>query len=369
MTVYTLTIDGASIPLDDVVAQITVRHGLDAAGDPPTASILNLAFLGELGPAFACGMAVAFDIDTRPRFRGVITDLSVSIDPDEGRVSLIAAGNLSRISLRKVGYGDWPQETWTARVQRVFSEASWTQYTLQSPPVEFQVASRLAAETTVTAQLADLAATGGATICDLPDGKILVQALGARQPAAGAPAPPALPPYLVRFAPDWTQTLDVVNVAVVGYGTLEDPHTRTTRNEGSVETYGERSSDLAATFATQTDADARGLEMVNRRGYPRWLVPTCDVLALLDPYPSIGKAVTLGSLPAGSPLGSTWTPVVEGWSDQLDAETWTTTLILSDPARSGLTLPWQLVTPGVRWQDTRTTATWNTAYSMEAIAA
>ena len=81
------------------------------------------------------------------------------------------------------------------------------------------MAARAASETSVTAMLTDLAVTGAAALCDLPDGTILLQPLSARHTRPDAFE---LPPEAVAFAPAWRQALDVVNLAVVAYGPLED---------------------------------------------------------------------------------------------------------------------------------------------------
>jgi len=87
-------------------------------------------------------------------------------------------------------------------------------------------------------------------------------------------------------------------------------------------------------------------------------VPTVQLVGLVTP--AIGALVMLRDLPLGSPIGQQWQPVCEGWVDTLAGDAWSTMLQVSDPIRSGLTLPWRncpsdliwsAVDPACRWAD------------------
>jgi hypothetical protein len=240
------------------------------------------------------------------------------------------------------------------------AEANWTAYAVQTGTDDPLVAARLASETTAASELANLAATASAAICDLPDGSILVQAIGARQ-AITAPVL-VLPPELVLFAPDWTQTLDVVNVCEVAYGTTADPHTVTSRNADSVALYGERSGSVAGVLALAPDAAAFGALVVIRRGYPHWIVPSIQLAGLVTP--TIGALVLLSELPAGSPLGAIWEPVCEGWTDTLAGDSWLTMLQVSDPVRSGMSIPWRNVPAWLTWSGVSPACSWAEAFDL-----
>lgn len=356
-----VSVGGRNLNLAGVTASVTIRFGRVDPTDAPTASTLalDLVDLADAHP-IACGDLIEVDlIGGAPRFRGWVTDLAQTWD-EAGHLSLIGAGNLARIYRRKVGSSDWPQEAWSARVARVFAEAAWAAYSVQAGPDDPPVAARLGSTTTLGAELENLAATAAAAICDLPDGSVLVQAMTARQ-AITVPVL-VLPPELVLWAPDWSQSLDVVNVVDAGYGTIEDPHTVTSRNESSVTKYGERQASVASTFALAADAGAYGAAMVNRRGFPHWLVPTVQLAG--EVTPAIGALVMLRDLPAGSPIGSVWQPVCEGWTDTLTGDAWQTMLQVSDPIRSGMTLPWRNLPSDLIWQAVAPACTWADSFDL-----
>jgi hypothetical protein len=357
-----VSIGGRNLNLAGVTASVTIRFGRVDPTDAPTPSSISLELI-DLADAHPinCGDLIEVDlIGAVPRFRGWVTDLAQPWDSDTGTLELIGSGNLARIYRRKIGNADWPQESWSARVARVFADAEWTAYTVQTGADNPLVASRLASETTLGAELENLATTASAAIVDLPDGSILVQAMTARQ-AITTPVL-VLPPELVLFAPAWSQSLDVVNITDVSYGTIEDQHTVTSRNDSSVTRYGERSASVGSTFALAADATTFGAAMVNRRGFPHWLVPTIQLAGLITP--AIGALVMLRDLPAGSPVGSQWQPVCEGWVDTLEGDAWLTMLQVSDPIRSGMTLPWRNLPSDLIWQAVAPACTWADSYDL-----
>jgi hypothetical protein len=360
-----LTIAGLEVPLAEVLAVATVRHGRREPDDQPTSSTLQLTLTGWAAPTVRCGQAVELAVDGAPLFRGQVSDLAAAFPDGVARLELTASGPLAAIARRKIGYGDWPAEVWSDRAARIMAEAGWSAYTIDPPRSDDVVwmAARAASETSVNAMLADLAITGAACICDQPDGSILLQPLSARH---AAPDPHELAPELVLFAPTWRQALDVVNVAVVAYGPLEDSHTTTTRNPQSVSTYGERSTELATTFAAIEDAATRGLELVTRLAAPRWLVDQVSVLGLAATLRT-GQRIMLSELPDGSPVGAAFVAALEGWAWTLAGDEWSTELALSDPARSGLTLEWSEAPPTLAWQDVDPACEWQTAYSVDDV--
>ena len=356
-------LDGVLVPDDAVIASLTIRTGRGDVVDPPTTQTCSLSLLreDEWPPGMQAGVDLAIDVDGRGRFRGQVSDLALDWVDGVAQLSIQGSGNLARVARRKVGYGAWPQEPWAARVARVFSEAGWSQVVFDDPAPTIQEAARAGGETTVNAQLDALSQSGAAAIVDQGDGSIFVQALSSRQVQAGDPAPLVLDPSSVVYAPGWVQVLDVVNSVQVAYGPEEDSHTATSTNPDSIDLFGERTTDVGGTLASANDARARGAEIVNRRGYPRWVLPSLEVLGVV--WPVIGRTVSLSLLPTPSPVGAVWDPMVEGWTDTLDGDDWTTTLALSDPVASGVTLPWQQVPAFVVWADVE--CRWEDAYALE----
>ena len=361
-------VDGVALDLADVLASVTIRHGVATFGDGPTSSTATLTLRGADVRTPSAGQAFRLETVAGTRFVGQLSDVAVGWDGLEARTVLTASGNLAGISRRKVGAGDWPAESWGARVARVFGEADWPAdlLVIETLAGGFQVAARPGEESTVNAQLGALAVTGPAIICDLPDGSILAQEIDARNALGGAVAvdyPADLPPGAVGYAPEWYQALDVVNVAEVCYG-ADALNMVVSRNTASVARYGERTTRVESTYETPADAAARGLQIVTRQGVPRWQITTCAVLGLVTPR--IGASVRISELPAGSPMGAHWAPVVEGWVDTIEGAAWTTALVLSDPAASGLTLEWD-ETGALTWFELDPAAQWQTAYTIESI--
>ena len=98
---------------------------------------------------------------------------------------------------------------------------------------------------------------------------------------------------------------------------------------------------------------------------PRWLIEQVILFGLPAAELRPGRRVILTLLPAGSPVGSSFAAALEGWTETLEGEDWTTTLALSDPARSGLTITWQTSPPDVTWQTVDPACQWQTAYSAD----
>ena len=158
-------VDGVALDLADVLAAVTIRHGVATFGDGPTSSTATLTLAGADIRTPAAGQSFRLETLAGTRFVGQLSDVSVGWDGVQARTVLTASGNLAGISRRKVGAGDWPAESWGDRVARVFAECR-----LAGGPagVEtlagggFQVAARPGEESTVNAQLDALAVTGPA---------------------------------------------------------------------------------------------------------------------------------------------------------------------------------------------------------------
>lgn len=350
-----VAIDGVDLDPLDVFSAVTIRHGRAGVDESPLGSTATLTLVG-VGRAFTEPFEVGRElaIDTTgavPRFRGRITDANLNTsDPDESALSLIAVSTLARISGRKVGAGAWPSETWSARVARVFTEAGeLALLVLELGSQNPTLAARAAEETSVAEALSTLAQTNPAAIADLPDGRILVQAVSSRQ----GRDPVELDPDLVVLAPEWTQTDDVRNVVRVEYdgGTVE----RT--DAASVARFEERAPlTLATDLALVGDATARAIRELTRRAFPAWTIERAELLEL-DADLAIGSPVSISSLPAEAPAESVIT-LLEGWEDQVEGDEWTMKLALSHKRLSGFGLSWEDVPATASW-DEAGAATWN----------
>ena len=98
---------------------------------------------------------------------------------------------------------------------------------------------------------------------------------------------------------------------------------------------------------------------------PRWLIDEVILLGLPAGELRPGRRCILTLLPAGSPVGGSFAAALEGWTETLEGDDWTTTLSLSDPARSGLTITWATCPSELTWQEVDPACQWQTAYSAD----
>lgn len=380
----TVTIDGLELDVLDVVAAITIRHGRTSADDGPLASSASIRLINQL-------RADVVDFETEvelrildgdvPRFVGTITDAALN----EDGLSLTAVSSLARASEKSIGADDWPEESWSSRVRRVFAEAgfgntwenmvgTWADQPVGEtwavpfafPHITIEVGdtdpilvARAADPTTVSAYLSTLLADVAAAIANLPDGSILVQALEARKDRLEV----AIAADTIAAFPEWSKVSDVENVATVTYG---DPELETTAtDEASVERYDEQAVTLSTDLRDEADASARAREHVYRYGVSDWLVESLEILDGAD-YAAltIGDPAAFDSLPEWAPYAER-VGMVEGWTDAIDVHAatgeleWTITLALSSPRLSGVGQDWASIPAGEQWADVAAGVTWS----------
>ena len=217
---------------------------------------------------------------------------------------------------------------------------------------------------TLGGYLDELAAMVGAAVADLPDGRILVQAIDSRKIGGAV----ALDPAEVGYAPEWALRLPGANIVDVTYG--EPASSVSATDPGSVALYGPIAASVATRFLNAVDAQAVANGRIASGAYSRWTVGDAPLLVGLAL--KIGTPVTLSLLPPAAPHAS-WTPLLEGWTDRIvsDGERleWTMELALSDPLLSGLTLPWNAVptTAAYQWNTINQSTAWRDALSLDAL--
>ena len=364
---HTVELDGASIPLEGVLADLTIRRGRMDVGDEPTADTCQLTLLDvdqALVAAFEVGQALTVTVSddggssSSPRFTGFVTDARLDVDS----LTVIAAGALSKLRLYVVGEVSWPVESWSSRVTRAFTEAGLlAQLELEPDPLfNPQLAARdpvTAGPTTLGDYLTFLAGMVGALVSDRPNGDIFVQAVGARVLDAAV----ALDPDDVAYAPVWVQELPRGNIVTVRYTGDQSEHVTVT-DAASVAIYGERPETIDTAFVNAADATYRANQRLGRGAYAHWNVPEAPILRGLEL--ELGAPVELDNMPAASP-NQPWTPILEGWSDTITGGDWTMALSLSDPLLSGLTLPWAAVPLELAWNETDPATNWTEALTLD----
>lgn len=362
----TVTLAGVSVPLDGILSSLTIHHGRDDISDDPTASTCELTLLDvtqELVLAFEVGQSLQVQArdgtgPESPRFTGHVTD--ATLDGDE--LTIIAAGDLARARLYPVGETAWPEETWSARVTRIFEEAGLDAILELHPDplLDPLLAARdplTAGPTTLGDYLPFLAGMVGAAVTDRMDGRILVQAIGARSLDAAV----ELDPADVSYAPAWRAELPRGNIVTVRY-TGDQSERVTVTDDSSIDIYGERAETIDTAFSSAADADYRARQRLSRAAFSHWNIPEAPILRGLPL--AVGAPIVLDNLPASSP-SSPWTPTVEGWTDEIAGDTWTMTLALSDPLLSGLTLPWTGVSADLAWNEVDPATDWTEALTLD----
>ena len=401
MWVTEVTLDGVPIGLDDVLADVTIRHGRTTIDDAPTASTLQLTLhevTRELTGDFRVGVPITIDADGAPRFTGEVTDASL----DDDKLTVIGVGRLASLSRYLIGAEPWPSEQWSARVARVFAEAGLTdllslQYDADFDPLLIARGSVEEPPDAVTLYdyLQQLATDIGAAIADTPDGKVLVQELNARlklstlawvntppdiawnevdpgcsweeATTAGALDPDLVAPTLeidpadVIYVPIWEMVDEIENVSTVGYGdSLEVTHSE----PSSVALYGERFGGISTQILNLADATTRANERVIRRAFPRWVIHS---VATLRGYSlTIGQVVKLSGFPESSPYPE-WNACLEGWTDSITGDVWISELAVTDPLLSGVALLWAGVPSDIAWNEVDPGCAWNEATSIGAL--
>lgn len=364
----TVILDGSTIPLAGVLADLTIRHGRTDVSDEPTAATCQLTLLPvdkALVSAFEVGQSLQVTArdgaaPSVPRFSGHVTDGRLEAD----ELTLIAVGAIAEFRLYTIGAVNWPAETWSSRVTRCFTEAGIAGLLeLQADPTfnPLLVArdTTTAGATTLGDYLAFLAPMVGAAIVDKPDGGILVQAIGARTLDAAV----ELDPADVSYSPVWLEELPRGNQITVRY-TGDQSEEVYTEDAASVVLYGERPERIDTTFQDVVDANARASLRLGRSAYPHWNIPECALLRGLEL--ELGAPVILDGMPPASPF-EPWTPILEGWTDTITGDDWTMLLSLSDPLLSGVTVPWSAVpaTADYHWDTVDTATDWTEALTLE----
>jgi len=371
LAITRIAIGGTNVLLGSVLADCTIHHGrADTFEDAQasTAQITLLEVTRKQARTFTVGAQL--DIYATPsggsealRFTGRITDGGLADDA----LTAMAVGRYSTLSQYTVGAGDWPAETWSARVTRIFNEAGLSAYlALTAPPAasDPQLAARVAASSGGAVVLSDylsqLAAMIGAAVADTPDGKILVQPIAARTLANMV----TLDPAKVEYVPAWSMVLPGGNIVTVSYAGGSVTQT----DNASVAIYGPRPIKIETTMANAADATTRANERLARGAYSHWNMPGAPVLEGM--VLAIGQPVKLIGLPPASPY-SPWTPILEGWTDHVTSDgtelDWRMELALADPLLSGLTLPWNAVPIADKWNTINQTTAWKDALTLDSL--
>jgi hypothetical protein len=365
LAVSSIVLDGVTLDLHGVAADVTIRIGRSDYFDSFTPSTCQLTLLGVSrtfvrSVTLSRPLVINTSLDgaaAKPRFTGRTTDATL----DGDALTVIAVGRLSTLDAYTVGKVAYPLERWDDRIVRLFNETlgGWALRIAgyAQPPY---VNARPANPVSLAAYLDDLCNMAGAILNDTPDGLILLEEATTRTGAA----PTTIPASEVVYAPIWEKVLPGSNKATVPYGTASPQLTKTSSDATAIAQYGERATVVSPSEIAYGDPYAGSLtaqdiadRIVQRQAAPRWLTRAATLLHGIElPSPQIGKAVKLPGLPASAPY-AIWTAIVEGWTDTIQSDgvnvQWIQELALSDPALSGVVVH-------LAWEDMAATDHWNT---------
>lgn len=386
MAITSITIDGASVALADVVEDITITHGrpdITSQGVPSTCQFTVLVDRTDPMPA-AIGDPVTVAAYSVPRFTGTVTYIELTHVGDLALARIDATGYLDRLDRLVTGTSAFAEETVTSRVDGVMAATGLT-YSVSSDDTTTLIAEA-ADPVTVRQYLQTLCQAVGATMCDLPDGTILWETYARRtrnytsgswSDATGTWAdntqawqasrqPLELPAAAVVWEPVWYLRQDViVNSVTIAYGTADPKAETTDTDTASITAYGERAAYLDTPIKNLTDAQARAGNILTAQASPHWNIGQVTVLVEdLDTTTRTavlnlesGDRVILNGLPMAAP-DSLYYGVVEGWTEVHDPTGHRITLNLSDPRYSYAMAQWSDVSGALTWAGVSTTVTW-----------
>lgn len=388
--VTAVTIAGSPVALGDVEWSLSISHGrpdISVLGQASTCSLTVL--LDESGaiPA-AIGDTVTVTAHDVPRFTGTVTAVELKHDGSHvghiTRCNITATGYLDRLDRLVTALTDFVEETFEDRAIGILDATGLT-YAISNDDGTVLVAE-VANPVSVREYLQNLCYTVGATLCDLPDGTILLETYTRREAnytggawaiAAGtwADNPQAwgttrealeLPADAIVWEPTWLLRQDtIINEVTVAYGS-NDPKDETTETDAaSVAAYGKRSIYLDTGIKNLADAEARAGAILTAQAAPHWNIGTCTVLmdsldaTTLEAVQALesGDRVLLTSLPMAAP-DSLYLGVVEGWTETHTPDGYRLTLNLSDPRFSYAMAQWSDISGALTWAAANPTATW-----------
>lgn len=369
MSLSSVTLAGASITLTDVVANVSISHSRTDISQPSTASRCTLSILiGETDAIPATvGDPLVVQSHSIDRFTGTVSEVSLDHYPGGTTiVTVTAVGNLELLTFLNTGLDGFSEESFETRADSIL-DASGLAYLISSDDATTLTAEDAQA-TTAAQYLTNLCAAVGATMCDLPDGNVLLQTYtkrledyspdtwadgsGAWSAQTGSWRPlrqlVELPGNAVTWEPLWHLRTDtIVNDVTITYGSAEPQATVTDTDTTSVSVYGKRSAYLTTSIKLEATATARAGNILTAQASPRWRIS--DATVLVDELDTATRAkvldivsgdrVILDSLPGSAP-DILYFGIVEGWTETHTPEGHRLTLYLSDPRYSYAMVPW-----------------------------
>jgi hypothetical protein len=281
---------------------------------------------------------------------------------------VVAVSTLGELGRRIVGDEPWPQELDGARALRILRLAWPTLPAANVDPGIYQVIPRDVDRQDALGLVHEAAEAGGGLLWARADDTMPRYADFEHR--RGTLAALELDACDVLASPTWTRDLGgLVNYVSLTYGVapVDPPEgapteapSLTSRNQSSVDRFGEYGYSATLALALQADAQARADLITTRNGTPAWLLSDLPVdirglttaeletLLALDMH----DLILLTGLPAAGSAPTSTYVWVEGWTENLAAGDHALTLSVSTYCATA---------PPVRWDDVPVETTWDTA--------
>ena len=368
----TITVGG--IPYTNVTFnEVTIEYGRSKIFDAPRAGYarVEIANLNNTAYPFQINDSLVIELEDASSndvtvFTGVITDVRGTFRNSDtaaglGIVTLTAVAPMAQMSRIVVGGTDYPSESDSDRISRIFTEAGVTVdvvdpgiYTFSARPASFTDAYSLANNYALSVLGA---------IYETTDGKVGYANESRRRNEAAANGFLNIPTasVIINSIASNENIADVMNLANVSYasGTANDFDT------ASQTAYGLIGANFKTELSNQFDAETLAATYINLRSVPRKSLSTFAV-RLLDPTLSISALNSLLSVYFGLPITLTNLPnaisdvdyegYVEGWNLTFSPANAVLTLKTSQEAYSYRDMRWQDVDPTAQWEDIDPTA-------------
>jgi hypothetical protein len=369
------------VPVTDAtcwVDHVTIRHGREDYGEQAEADTTTVELSPDHTGAAVPSIEIGADLlithqvtDTGPvftRFRGRVSDVSRTWDeageatPDQGLCQVVAVSSLGELGRRLVGDEPWPQELDGARALRILRLAYPTLPATNVDPGIYQVIPRDVDRQDALALTHEAAEAGGGLLWSKAGDPFPYYADFEHR--RGTVAALELDACDILAAPTWSRDLSgLCNYVSLTYGVAPaegEAPSLTSRNQPSVDKFGEYGLSVTLALANQADAQARANLLTTRNGTPEWVLTELPLaMSELDPATTetlLGldthSLMLLTGLPAAGSAPTSAYVWVEGWSEEFAAGLHELVLSVSGYCATS---------PPVRWNDVPPETTWDTA--------
>lgn len=374
-----VTIGGVEVPRA-ALGPVTIIRGRTRPDQRPAAAACSVILSTADLPALpVLGDAVTVDLtdasaayftapdDTRPRFRGKVTDLQarpVAEVTGGARLTLLAAGPRAELADLDIAGGAYPAETEGERAGRMLDAITATLTDLTVAYVDpgwAPIAARAGSVASAGSLLDELSVSTGGELVELRDGSVAWQDIDHR-----ADSVPAVTFYAGQVLADalWQQDrAGLLNDVTIEYA---GGNVRVV-DDAAVAAIGFRARQtLTTTLADSASATTRGNDIVSRYGWPRWRLDQLpvDLLRTVDPATGgivlgldVSDLIEVTGFPSTGPFVESQL-YVEGAAETITRHGWRVALNVSESGLTAAAPRWIDVPESVLWTDVPPDLTW-----------